>query len=406
MFGGDFLDKFDFNKNISREGTYSVQYEGTDALFGRKGLEPFWIADMDIEIAEPIADAMKQRIDNRIFGYTIWQNPVFYGAVKHWWKSRFDIELRDEEISYAPSVLFTVGEVVRQHSAKGDGVILTTPSYNAFIGQLKGNERKIVDCPFIEDENGYTFDFDHFETLCKRDDVKVYIHCNPHNPTGKVWTEDELRKIREICMANGVFLISDEIHMDFVRPKSTFVSMVELMEEGDRILVTTGLGKTFNLASIPHSYFISRDAVFRKKLNQTIGSKYGVGAANSLALAAIEAAYNECGEWVDELNRHLAENFQLIEDYIEEHMSGWLSFKKPDATYLAWISFEESGLDDDTVHKALVEIGGIAVSPGKIYDVKKNGHFRFNVATSRDRLLIGLDRIRETFEEIMGITKQ
>src|SRR5699024_724669 len=135
MFGGDFLDKFDFNKNISREGTYSVQDEGTDALVGRKGLEPFWIADMDIEIAEPIADAMKQGIDNRIVSYTIWQNSVFYGAVTHWWKSRFDIELRDAEMSYAPSVLFTVGEVVRQHSATGDGVILTTPSYNAFIGQ-------------------------------------------------------------------------------------------------------------------------------------------------------------------------------------------------------------------------------------------------------------------------------
>ncbi|AKG74311.1 MalY/PatB family protein [Salinicoccus halodurans] len=400
------MGKFNFDKGTSREGTYSVQYEGTDALFGRSGLEPFWIADMDIEIAEPIAEAMKNRIDNRIFGYTIWQNPKFYAAVKHWWSSRFGIELKDEEISYAPSVLFTVGEVIRQHSEEGDGVILTTPSYNAFISQLKGNGRKIVDCPFIEDEKGYQFDFEHFETLCKREDVKVYIHCNPHNPTGKVWTGSELRKIREICMANGVFLISDEIHMDFARPRSSFVSMVELMEEGDRILVTTGLGKTFNLASLPHSYFISRDKEFRRKLNQDIGSKYGMGAANSLALAAVEAAYNECGEWVDELNDHLEENFQLVEDYIDEHMSEWLTFKKPDATYLAWISFEKSGLDDDTVHKALVEIGGIAVSPGKMYDVKKNQHFRFNVASSRERIILGLGRIRKTFEEITKITKK
>ncbi len=398
------MDKFNFDKVASREGTYSVQYEGTDALFGRKGLEPFWIADMDIEIAEPIAEAMKNRIDNRIFGYTIWQNPKFYGAVKHWWSSRFGIELVDEEISYAPSVLFTVGEVVRQHSNEGEGVILTTPSYNAFIGQMKGNNREIVECPFIEDETGYQFDFENFEALCKREDVKVYIHCNPHNPTGKVWTEGELRQIREICIENNVFLLSDEIHMDFVRPKNSFVSMVELMEEGDPILVTTCLGKTFNLASIPHSYFITRDKRFRKTLNQAIGSIYGMGAANSLALSAIEAAYNECGEWVDELNGHLESNFQLVEDYINEHMSQWLSFKKPNATYLAWISFEKSGLDDDTVHKALVEVGGIAVSPGKLYDVKKNQHFRFNVASSSERIILGLKRIRETFEEITKTT--
>lgn len=400
------MGKFNFDKGASREGTYSVQYEGTDALFGRKGLEPFWIADMDIEIAEPIAEAMKNRIDNRIFGYTLWQNPGFYGAITHWWRSRFGIELEEVEISYGPSVLFTIGEVVRQHTEKGDGVIITTPSYNAFIGQLKGNERKIVDCPFMEDSDGYQFDFDHFETLCKRDDVKVYIHCNPHNPTGKVWTRRELEKIRQICKKNGVFIVSDEIHMDFVRPKENFVSMVELMEEGDPILVTTGLGKTFNLASLPHSYFISRDKEFRTALNQAIGSKYGMGAANSLALVAIEAAYNECGEWVDELNDYLDGNFQLIEDYINQHMSEWLTFKKPDATYLAWISFERTGLDDDTVHKALVEIGGVAVSPGKLYDLGENQHFRFNVASNRERIKIGLERIHKTFEEITKITKK
>ncbi|WP_020007467.1 MalY/PatB family protein [Salinicoccus albus] len=398
------MDKYNFNKEVSRAGTYSVQYEGTKAVFGADGLAPFWIADMDIEIASPIADAMKARIDNGIFGYTFWQNPKFYEPIKHWWKSRFDISLADEEISYAPSVLYTVGETVRQHSDSGDSVILTTPSYNAFLGLLENNDRQLAECPFIEDENGFSFDFEKFQTLCERDDVKAYIHCNPHNPTGKIWLKSEMERIREICLENNVYLISDEIHMDFVRPKESFVSMVELMGEDDPVLVTTGLGKAFNLASIPHSYFITRDRAFRKKLGRVIGA-HGLGAANSLALAAIEAAYTECADWIDALNEHLDGNLQMVEDYINAHMSEWLSFKKPAATYLAWISFEPSGLDDDEVQKALVEIGGIAVSPGKMYDVGKNQHFRFNVASNRERVLEGLKRIHKTFEEITKTTE-
>lgn len=400
------MSTFDFNRQTTRKGTYSVQYEGTEKLFGTGGLEPFWIADMDIETPEAVAEAMKKRIDNGIFGYTKWQNPKFYGAVKGWWHQRFGITLEDEEIHYAPSVMFTIGEAVRQFSEEGEGVILTMPSYNAFIGMLKGNGREIVDCPLIRNQDAYAFDFGHFEKLCRREDVKAYIHCSPHNPTGKVWTRDELVKIRNICLRTGVFLISDEIHMDFARPKGEFVSMVELMEEGDPMLVATGLGKTFNLASIPHSYFITRDRRLRLKIGRSIASKYGMGAANSLALEAIHAAYTECGPWVDELNSHIEQNMQLVEHYIEAHMSEWLDFKKPDATYLAWISFEKSGLEDEEVHKALIDIGGIAVSPGHIYDVKNNQHFRFNVASSRHRIEDGLERIYRTFKKITKSTVQ
>ncbi len=178
------------------------------------------------------------------------------------------------------------------------------------------------------------------------------------------------------------------------------------MADGDPMLVTTGLGKTFNLASIPHSYFITRDKALQKKIARNIASRYGMGAANSLALEAIHAAYTECGAWVDGLNSHIEENMQLVEDYITAHMSEWLDFKKPEATYLAWISFEKSGLADEEVHKALIDIGGIAVSPGHIYDMKKNRHFRFNVASSRHRVEDGLERIHRTFKKITKSTVQ
>lgn len=396
------MTQFDFNKTTSREGTYSVQYDGTEALFGATGLEPFWIADMDIETPEVIRDAIKRRVDNGIFGYTMWQNERFYEPIKHWWKTRFNISLNEDDIHYAASVLYTVGEVMRQTTNEGDGVILTTPSYNSFPNLIKGNDRKIVETPLIYDESKkeYFLNTEEFTNLCAREDVTLYIHCNPHNPTGKVWSKEELSEIKKICQENKVYLISDEIHMDFVRPKEDFVSMVSLLEENDSVLVTTGLGKSFNLASIPHSYFITKDRNITADITTAMGSRYNVNTASSLALAAIEAAYTECGEWIDQLNDHVAENFQLISDYIDEHLSEYLSFDIPKATYLGWISFEKSGLDASEVHRALVEVGGIAVSPGKLYLDDENKHFRFNVASSRTRIEDGLDRIRKTFEHL------
>lgn len=394
------MTQFDFNKSTTREGTNSVQYDGTEALFGAKGLEPFWIADMDIETPEAIRDAIKNRLDNGIFGYTMWQNERFYEPIKHWWKSRYDVTLQDENIHYAASVLYTVGEVIRQTTNEGDGIILTTPSYNSFPNLIKGNDREIVESPLIYDEKAkeYFLDVEQFTALCEREDVTLYIHCNPHNPTGKVWTEEELVAIKNICAENNVYLISDEIHMDFVRPKSEFVSLASLMDEDDDILVTTGLGKSFNLASIPHSYFITKDREITTAITTAMGSRYNVNTASCLALAAIESAYSDCSGWLDQLNIHVDENFELVSNYIDNNLSEYLSFDIPKSTYLGWISFEKSGFKSSEVHKALVEVGGIALSPGKLYLDHENNHFRFNVASSKARIEDGLERIKKTFD--------
>lgn len=395
---------FDFNKKTTRQGTYSVQYEGTEGMFGANGLEPFWIADMDIETPDAIIDAIKKRLDNKIFGYTIWSNPEFFEPIKNWWQSRFNVALKDEYIGFAQSVLYAVGEGIRQYSSEGDGVILNAPTYNAFIKVFKGNNRNIQPSPLIQTDGEFYFDFEAFESLCQKEENKVFVHCNPHNPTGRVWTKEENKKIRDICLKNNVFLISDEIHMDFVRPKETFSSMVEVMEEDDPMLVVSGLGKTFNIASLPNSYFITKSQEVKGKIMYAADNKYNVNTANSLVLAAINAAYSECGEWVDALNQHIEGNLEYVEEYINTHLSDVLSFKKPDSTYLAWISFDKSGYDEKKVHRALVDIGGIAVSPGYIYDFTESNHFRMNVASPRQRIEEGMKRIHKTFDKLKEIT--
>ena len=167
-----------------------------------------------------------------------------------------------------PSILFTVTEVIREFTKEGEGVLIHTPSYNAFLNLIEGNKREVVESPLIQTDEGYKLDVEQFEKVASREDVKVLVFCNPHNPTGKVWTKEECEQIKEICERHDVFIVSDEIHMDFVRSENGFYSMANLMQLDSPILVVTGLGKTFNLASLASSYMITKHRYFTMQFNR------------------------------------------------------------------------------------------------------------------------------------------
>src|SRR5699024_10299636 len=202
--------------------------------------------------------------------------------------------MSETDIHNAPTVLFTVGEALRQVTRERDGIILTTPSYNKFPSLIESNNRQIVESALIYDNDlkEYFLDVNHFTSLCERDNVSMYIHCNQQNQTGKAGTREDLKTIKNISTPKNKNLMSDELHMAFVRPKEDFASFSALSEEDDEVLVASCLGKTFNLASITHSYFVTKDRTLTKTLTEVTKEVYNVGNASSLALAAIEAAYN------------------------------------------------------------------------------------------------------------------
>ncbi|WP_414050394.1 MalY/PatB family protein [Macrococcus animalis] len=396
---------YNFNENVSRLNTNAVQTEMIPLIYQRRDLMPFWIADMDIKVPERITSAISERLNHGIFGYTSWKHDNFYGPIRHWYSTRFETNILKQDISYAPSVLFTVTEAIRILTSEGDGVILNTPSYNNFINLIQGNKRMIVENELFFDGYEYTMDFVQFEYLCQMPQNKVFLLCNPHNPTGKVFSEQELQKIIEICKKNDVYIIADEIHMDFVR-RGKHVTLARFMKDFDQMLVTTCLGKTFNVSGIPHAYFITKDKFMMEAINTKVMAVYGLSAVNLVALTIIKTAYLECADWVDALNQHIDNNMLIVEEYIADYLSDCLFFQKPDATFLAWINFEKSGFSEIEVQNALQNVGKIATGIGNTYELSASTHFRFNVACSEGKLLEGLERIKKSFDYLKEKAKE
>ncbi|MGV2874901.1 aminotransferase class I/II-fold pyridoxal phosphate-dependent enzyme [Macrococcus capreoli] len=388
---------YQFNETINRLNTNAVQTEMLPLIYGRRDLMPFWIADMDIKTPEKVTQAIADRLTHGVFGYTNWKNDNFYTPIRHWFKTRFNTNVLKQDLSYAPSVLFTITEAIRLLTNEGDGVILNTPAYHNFIQLIQGNHRMIVENELFYDGYEYTMDFVQFEYLCQMPQNKVFLLCNPHNPTGKVFSEQEILKIIEICKKYDVYIISDEIHMDFVR-RGQHVTLAQFMHEYDHMLVTTCLGKSFNISGIPHAYFITKDKFMSETINTKVMSVYGLAAVNLVALTVIKTAYLECADWLDALNAHIDNNMTIVEDYIADHLSDCLFFQKPDATFLAWIDFAKSGFNEIEVQDALQNVGKIATGIGNTFELSASTHFRFNVACSEEKLLEGLERIQRSFD--------
>src|SRR5699024_9394183 len=240
----------------------------------------------------------------------------------------------------------------------GDGVMITVPTYNSFVGILEENNLKRIECPLDLNNGEYSLDIDKFRKTIEENDVKVYLHCNPHNPTGLIWTKEQQEEMLKICQENNVYFVSDEIHKDFVRPKELFYSVANLFDTYKNSIVITSLGKSLNLASLPFAYTISKDHETQREIMKLMKQLH-CGTVSSLALVALKAAYNDCGDWMDALNDYIHDNLVYVKNYIDENLSDYMSLEIPQATYLAWIDFSKSGFTNDEVKKAFVEVGGL-----------------------------------------------
>ncbi len=384
------MERYDFDRIIPRKGTNSVKWMPAGSMnpLLPEDYIPMWIADMDFACPKPVLDAMRARLDREILGYSSFGDPEYLEAVTGWMRRRHGLDVDPERIVFSAGVVGAVKAAVADFTSEGDSVLITTPSYAPFYHAVEDNGRTAVLSPLKKREGRFEIDFEDFERKASDPKVTMYILCSPHNPTGRVWREDELRRMADICFDNGVLIVSDEIHSDLVRTNEKHIPLAKLYPGCDKIITCTAPSKTFNLAGNQLSNIIMPDLDSAKRWK----SSHRCGMPNPLSIVACRAAYNECEDWLEQLKGYLDDNFKLLCEFTSQNLKGVTAYI-PEGTYLAWVDFSGCGLGDKELSERIARAGVLLEYSGE-FVANDEGYARMNLACPRSVLKTALERIK------------
>ncbi|UJW56468.1 putative C-S lyase [Bacillus sp. A116_S68] len=382
-----------FEQNIDRTGTFSVKWERTKEVFKtEEDVLPMWVADMDFKPPQAISNALKKRVEHGIFGYTFTGETVA-DAIINWMANRHGWEINKSWITYSPGVVPSIGKTIQALTEPGDRILIQSPVYPPFFSMITDNDRTVENCPLIKKEQQYGIDFEAFEQALKNG-VKLFILCNPHNPVGRVWTEEELRRMAELCLSHDVVIVSDEIHSDLILPGHRHIPIASLSKEvAENTITLTAPSKTFNLAGLQASVIICANHDLQKKLN-AIAKRQGSFTLNTFGIVAMEAAYRYGEEWLDELLAYLKGNVDVVKSYIADKLPE-LTLVEPEGTYLLWIDCRKLGLSDGELNHLFTHKGKIGFNSGISFGKGGEGFVRMNVACPRSTVIEGLTRMKK-----------
>lgn len=390
--------KYDFDEVINRKETDSIKWDSAilEMMFGAPDLLPFWVADMDFKVAQPIIDAIIKRAEHGIYGYSK-KTDSYYDAIINWTRRHFNWEIKKEWIEFTPGIVPAINYLIQTFCMPGDKVLIQQPVYYPFKKAIENNGCHVVDNTLIFNSEYYEIDFIDLEEKVKDPKVKMLILCSPHNPVSRVWTKEELTKIGQLCLDNDVLIISDEIHNDIVYSGNRHIMFASLCEEFAMNSITcTAPSKTFNLAGLQTSNIIIPNPELRKRFKRIL-ERNSIGMISPLSLIAAEVAYNHGEEWLEQLLEYLEGNIEFVDEYLKEHLPK-AKFIKPQATYLGWIDLREYEEDGSKLEKLIIEKGKVALDGGTWFGEGGNGFMRLNFACPRSLLEEGLKRMCLAFQ--------
>ncbi|HEJ0421330.1 TPA: pyridoxal phosphate-dependent aminotransferase [Citrobacter koseri] len=379
---------FDFSKVVDRHGTWCTQWDYVADRFGAPDLLPFTISDMDFATAPCILEAINQRLAHGVLGYSRWKNDEFLGVIAHWFATRHHTTIDPQSIVYGPSVIYMVSELIRQWSSVGEGVVIHTPAYDAFYNAIEGNQRTVMPVALQKNADGWHCDMAELDAVLARPESKILLLCSPQNPTGKVWTRDELETMAELCHRHGVRVISDEIHMDMVWGAQPHIPWSNVAR-GRWALLTSG-SKSFNIPALTGAYGLIGDKESRNRYLSVLKGRDGLSSPAVLALSAHIAAYQQGAPWLDALREYLADNLNYIAHALNTAFPT-LNWQVPQSTYLAWIDLRALNIDDHTLQDALIHQQKVAIMPGYTYGEEGCGFVRLNAGCPRSKLEKGVN---------------
>lgn len=389
--------KYDFDTLVERRGTHCCKFDTIPEEAGKNAI-PVSIADMDLPCAEPIIRALHERIDQRIFGYTVYENEDCKEAVTGWYRKRFGWEIDKNDIFFSPGVVPALAFLIQFLTKEGDGVIIQRPVYHPFTGKVEANGRKVVNSPLVRKGSTYEMDFDDLDRKFADENTKGMILCSPHNPVGRVWREDELRKIVDIAKKYDKWIISDEIHADLTRVGVTHTPLLKLAPDySDRIIVCTAPSKTFNLAGMQLSNIVIENPEYQKKWLHVIGDQNSVGFANPFGITAMIAAYNESEDWLDQVNAYIDGNIAMCREFVAEHLPR-ATMVDCEGTYLVWLDLRAYCADKEELEEMMLRRAKVALDEGYMFGEEGIGFERINVACPRSIVRQCLERMAQVLE--------
>lgn len=384
--------KYNFDEIINRYNTNSLKFDFAIQRKRPADVIPLWVADMDFATVDEVKNALVQKANYGVFGYSEPLNDYF-SALSKWFKDKHDWDIDTSKVVLACGVVFAIAATIRALTKENDAVLISQPVYYPFEETIRVNNRKLV-VNELQNVNGhYEIDFKDFEQKIIDNDVKLFVLCNPHNPVGRVWTKEELEKIADICEKHNVFVISDEIHADFTYEGFKHIPFAKIKQgRDDNFIVCTAPTKTFNLAGLHISnIYIPNDNV--RRLYKLEMDKVGYSQSNVMGIVACQAAYEYGDGWLKELKAYLKSNLDFVRDYINENLKD-LSLVEPQGTYLLWIDCRNLGLTDRQLHNLINIDAKVWVDDGYVFGAGGSGYIRINIACPKAILLRALNNIK------------
>ena len=380
-----------FDQTIDREGTCCEKWDQLFARVGKK-VNPMWIADMDFACPNEVKDALIKRANHQIYGYTV-QSDEMIQACLDFMQRRKGITLTKEQHGLLPCVITGVRAAISAFTSVGDGIIVQTPVYNPFYTAIESLGRKITACPLTRQEgNRYVMDFESVEKACEAG-AKMMILCNPHNPVGRLWTEEELTKLYTILKRHNVLLVSDEIHGDFPMIDRPVISMLQVAEgEQEKVISITSATKTFNLAGLHQAVFFTRNTELYSKMQEELENS-GAISGNIFALVANEAAYKYGEEWLDAMLAYVKEGYELASDLITRLLPKAV-ITPLEATYLMWVDLNAYGFTCEQITEK-THTQGVSFCEGAMYGSEGEGFIRINLASPHYRIVDAIVKLQK-----------
>ncbi len=385
---------YNFDEIINRRGSSSVKYDSLKEVFGRDDIHPMWVADMDFQAPPSVLDAVRQTAERGIFGYTF-RSVESVDQFINWVQRRYNWEIKREWITSAPGIVAALPVSIRAFTKPGDKILIQTPVYPPFHNIVKENNRVLVKSPLIEGEDGWNIDWNDFENNLK-DGVKMFILCSSHNPLGRVWNREELKRMGELCIKYGTIIFSDEIHADLSLYGNTHIPIASVSEEiASSTITAMAPSKTFNVAGMLNSVIISSSpTLFSGYQSELLSLHLDLG--NIFGHISMEAAYSGGEKWLEDLKEYLEKNIDYASDFLQRELPQ-ITFRRPQSSFLLWLDFRKTGLTHTEVRERLLNVCKLGLNDGLAFGSEGEGFFRMNIGTPLANVQEGFNRLKSGF---------